>query len=83
MKKGNSNPAVKLLTNNMKDGILPLNNEPWNTLKEKHPKSENINDVLLRGVPKRVYQIMFVGINEEISCHQNKRRIWTFKNGRR
>ena len=48
MKKGNINAAVKLLTNNMHDGILPLNNETINKLREKHPKSNNANnDVLL------------------------------------
>ena len=52
MKKGNINAAVKLLTNNMHDGIFPLNNETLNKLKEKHPKSKKANnDVLLTGVP--------------------------------
>ena len=37
MKKGNVNAALKLLTNNMKDGILPLNIQALNSLKEKHP----------------------------------------------
>ena len=48
MKKGNINAAIKLLTNNMHDRILPLNNETINKLREKHPKSKNANnDVLL------------------------------------
>ena len=34
MKKGNINAAVKLLTNNMHDGILPLNIEILNKLKK-------------------------------------------------
>ena len=67
MKKDHDNAALKLLTNNIKDGILPLNNETLNSLKEKHPKSENAkNDVLLTGVPQRVHQIMFAGIDEEM-----------------
>ena len=61
MKKDHDNAALKLLTNNIKDGILPLNNETLNSLKEKHPKSENAkNDVLLTG------KIMFAGIDEEM-----------------
>ena len=32
---GNAYAALKLLTNNMKDGLLPLNNETLNSLKEK------------------------------------------------
>ena len=59
--------VVKLLTNNMKNGILPFNNETLNKLKEKHPKSNNANnDVLLTGVPQDVQPIMFAGIDEEM-----------------
>ena len=67
MKKGNINAALKLITNNMQDGILPLNNETLNKLKEKHPKSKNANnDVLLTSVPQDVHPIMFAGIDEEM-----------------
>ena len=46
MKKSNINTVVKLLSNNMHDGILLLNNETLNKLKEKYPKSRNAsNDV--------------------------------------
>ena len=59
--------VVKLLTNNMKNGILPFNNETLNKLKEKHPKSNNTNnDVLPTGVPQDVHPIMFAGIDEEM-----------------
>ena len=59
--------AVKLLTNNMQNGILPLNNETLNKLKEKHPKSKNANnDVLLTSLPQDVHPIMFAGIDEEM-----------------
>ena len=52
MKKGNTNAALKLLTNNMEDGILPLNNGTLNSLKENHPVSKNANnDALLTGIP--------------------------------
>ena len=64
MKKGNINTALKLITNNMQDGILPLNNETLNELKEKHPKSKNANnDVLLTSVPQDIHPIMFAGID--------------------
>ena len=67
MKKGNINAALKLITNNMQDGILPLNSETLNKLKEKHPKSKNANnDVLLTSVPQDVHPIMFAGIDEEM-----------------
>ena len=35
MKKDNVNAALNLLTNNMKDGILSLNIQTLNSLKEK------------------------------------------------
>ena len=67
MKKGNINVAVKLVTNNMQDLILSLNNETLNKLKEKYPKSKNVNNsVLLTGVPQDVHPIMFAGLDEEM-----------------
>ena len=67
MKKGNINVAVKLVTNNMQDLILSLNNETLNKLKEKHPKSKNVNNsILLTGVPQDVHLIMFAGLDEEM-----------------
>ena len=67
MKKSNINRVVKLLTNNMHDGILLLNNETLNKLKEKYPKSKNAsNEVWLIGVPLDVHPIMFAGIDEEM-----------------
>ena len=67
MKKGNINVAVKLVTNNMQDLILSFNNETLNKLKEKHPKSKNVNNsILLTGVPQDVHPIMFAGLDEEM-----------------
>ena len=67
MKKGNINVAVRLVTNNMQDLILSLNNETLNKLKEKHPKSKNVNNsILLTGVPQDVHPIMFAGLDEEM-----------------
>ena len=67
LKKGKINAAVIFLTNNMHDGILPLNNETLNKLKEKHPKSKNANNVLLTGVPQDVHLIMLAGMDEEMT----------------
>ena len=67
MKKGNINVAVKLVTNNMQDLILSLNNETLNKLKEKHPKSKKVNNsILLTGVPQDVHPIMFAGLDKEM-----------------
>ena len=67
MKKGNINVTVKLVTNNMQDLILSLNNETLNKLKEKHPESKNANhNILLTGAPQDVHPILFAGIDEEM-----------------
>ena len=67
MKKGNVNAALKLLTNNMKDGILPLNIQTPNSLKEKHPESKDAStDILLTNISQRVHPIKFAGIDEEM-----------------
>ena len=67
MKKGNVNVALKLLTNNMKDGILPLNIQTLNSLKEKHPESKDASiDILLTDISQRVHPIKFAGIDEEM-----------------
>ena len=67
VKKGNINVTVKLVTNNMQDLILSLNNETLNKLKEKHPESKNANhNILLTGAPQDVHPILFAGIDEEM-----------------
>ena len=47
IKKGNVNAAINLLSEKMKNGVLPLNNETLNRLKLKHPKpkkaDKNVN----------------------------------------
>ena len=67
MKKGNVNAALKLLTNNLKDGIFPLNIQPLNSLKEKHPESKDASiDILLTDISQRVHPIIFAGIDKEM-----------------
>ena len=39
MSKDNVNGALKLLTNNMSNGILPLTDAILQLLKQKHPES--------------------------------------------
>ena len=41
MSKGNINDAIKLLTNKMENGILPLNEQTLQMLKQKHPESKD------------------------------------------
>ena len=41
MSKGNINGAIKLLSDNTENGILPLNDETLKLLKQKHPDGKN------------------------------------------
>lgn len=40
MGKGNINGALKLLANNLANGILPLDEKTFNSLKQKHLQSQ-------------------------------------------
>ena len=66
MQKGNINGALKLLTNNMANGILPLNEETLNSLKQKHPKAKIASEeVLLPDEPKYVHPVFFERITTD------------------
>ena len=53
MQKGNVNGALKLLTNNMSNGIIPLTEETFHLLRTKHPEMQNAyEEVLLQGPMK-------------------------------
>jgi len=47
MTRGKVNSAMKLLTNNMKNGILPLNNETLSILRQKHPQPKEPGESVL------------------------------------
>ena len=50
MSKGNVNGALKILTENMSNEILPLNDKTLKMLKQKHPEAnEPPQEVLLQG----------------------------------
>lgn len=67
MGKGNINGALKLLTNNMENGVLPLDDKTLNALKQKHPKSQPAyEETLINGDPPVIHPIIFEDINEEL-----------------
>jgi len=67
MHKGNINAAIKVLTNNMKNGILPLNNETLKLLKQKHPKPTKADEgILLTDIPDSIHSVKFESIDEDI-----------------
>ena len=61
MTRGKVNSAMKLLTNNMKNGILPLNNETLSILRQKHPQPKEPGEsVLLTDErPQEIHPVMF------------------------
>ena len=47
MRKGNVHSAMKLLTNNLENGILPLDNKTLESLRQKHPTPSPPQDTML------------------------------------
>ena len=43
MRKGNINSAIKVLADNMQNGILPLNDKTLHRIKQKHPHGKDAN----------------------------------------
>ena len=67
MQKGNVNGALKLLTNNMSNGILTLTDETLQLLHAKHPESKEATpDVLLQGPIRQVHQVVYDDIDEAL-----------------
>ena len=65
MGKGNINRALKLLTHNMTNGILPLDEKRFNSLKQKHPQSKQAcAETLINGEPPAIHPIIFDDISE-------------------
>ena len=66
MRKGNINSAIKLLADNMQNGILPLNDKTLHRIKQKHPHGKDAHtDVLLPDIPEEIRPIKFRQIDVE------------------
>ena len=66
MRKGNVHNAVKLLTNNMKNGVLPLNKKTLEQLKQKHPQRRDADpEIMLPDKPEEIHPIKFDSIDAE------------------
>ena len=60
IKKGNANSAIKILTDNMKNGILPLTRRTLNQLQLKHPeRKEASQKISLTDTPETIHPIKF------------------------
>ena len=66
MRKGNVHNAMKLLTNNMKNGVLPLNKKTLEQLKQKHPQRHDADpEIMLPDKPGAIHPIKFDSIDAE------------------
>ena len=64
MQKGDVDSAIKLITNNMQNGILLLTDTTLKLLKQKHPKSAPATEeVLLPDPPQSIHQIKYENTN--------------------
>ena len=60
MKKGNVNSAMKILTDSMKNGILPLTRQTLNQLQLKQPEGKEASqEILLTDTPETIHPIKF------------------------
>ena len=57
---------MKLLTNNMKNGVLPLNKKTLEQLKQKHPQRSDADpEIMLPNKPEEIHPIKFDSIDAE------------------
>ena len=67
MGKGNISGALKSLTNNMTNGILPLDEKTLCYFKQKHPQSQPAyEETLIIREPPVIHPIIFDDINDEL-----------------
>ena len=53
MRKGNVHKAMKLLNNNMKNSVLPLNKKSLEQLKQNHPQRRDADpEIMLPDKPE-------------------------------
>ena len=67
MAKGDINSALNLLTNNIENGLLPLNKDTLSKLIQKYPRDKTASqDILLNGPLQNIYPVRFQSIDEEM-----------------
>ena len=63
LRKGNIYSAMKLLPDNMQNGILPLNHQALYQIKQKHPHGKDADPEVL--LPEEIHPIKFHSIDAE------------------
>ena len=67
MRKSNVNGGLRLLTNNLSNGILPLSDETLQILSRKHPEAQQAyHEAILQGAKKQIHSIVYEGIDEDL-----------------
>ena len=67
MRKGNINGTLNLLTNNMTNGILSVDEKTFISLKQRHPQSQPAyEEILITGEPTVIHPVIFGYRNEEL-----------------
>ena len=67
MNKGNVNGALKLLTDNMQSGILPVNKERLELLVQKHPQPRELSlDILIQGPTRPIHPVAYDDMDESV-----------------
>ena len=67
MNKGNINSAIKFLSKNMENGVLPLNDTTLKLSREKHPcQSEADKHFSFDDIPESIHNIKYECIDAEV-----------------
>ena len=65
MEQGNVHGAIKIITNNMAGGVLPINEKTIELLREKHPVDKDANEAsILQGPYREINPIVYESIDE-------------------
>ena len=67
MQKSNVNGALRLLTNNMSNEMLPLSDETLQSLSLKHPEAQLAHhEAILEGPKRQIYSIVYEDTEEDL-----------------
>ena len=80
MQNSNVNGALRLLTNNMSNGILLLSDKTLQIPSLKHPEAQQAHHkAILQGQRNQIHSSAYEDIDEDIvkkSSNKNQRRMW-------
>ena len=67
MLEGKVNPAIRLLNESASGGVLPLTDEVFQNMQQKHPEGSPLNEtMLLHGPVKKTNSVIFDDLNAEL-----------------